>query len=523
MGGMGLGAMGGMGGFGAMGGMGAPSATMGGMGGFGAPSNAMGGMGAPPAAMGGMGGFGAPSNVMGGMGAPPAVMGGMGGFGAPSNAMGGMGGMSFASLMGGMGAPPAMGGMSFNVPPTHTHEDAVEDLAKTVGATRDAMRDEIRPVHAEQFLIANAAAVGEPVLRVIAVSHMPCGHCRQFLSEIRGAAGIRILVTSDAADGCAAEWRTLASLLPRSFGPHDLLPKDAPRPRATQQPPRRSRQRRRQWLRRRGPRGALEGRRGGCSARAVQRRVRLYVRGAILGFKRSKSNQYESTSLLQVEGVITKEDVSYYAGKRIAYVYKAKTKSSCTTFRCIWGKVTRPHGNSGVVRAQFWSNLPATSMGSNCQNSEANDIATVEILIEILQSTLTVEMHRHGNEFHMEVSVVAALQEFQLVEVEYVPEKPDLGADNPLLLGALASVEKFSLTDHSATARVEVPVITNLGLMPRKVSKVVIVDGGLMGSGIATALILSHYPVILKEVDEKFLNAGIDRIKGSCRECEVEA
>ncbi|KAI5007512.1 hypothetical protein ZWY2020_051969 [Hordeum vulgare] len=48
------------------------------------------------------------------------------------------------------------------------------------------------------------------------------------LEEIRGAAGIRILVTSDAADGCAAEWRTLVSLLPCPFGPHNVLPKDAP-------------------------------------------------------------------------------------------------------------------------------------------------------------------------------------------------------------------------------------------------------------------------------------------------------
>ncbi|KAK1666715.1 hypothetical protein QYE76_054874 [Lolium multiflorum] len=83
-------------------------------------------------------------------------------------------------------------------------------------------------VHAEQFLITNAAAAGERALRAIAVSHMPCGHCRQFLQEIRGAAGIRILVTSDADDGCAPEWRAVASLLPRPFGPHDLLPKDAP-------------------------------------------------------------------------------------------------------------------------------------------------------------------------------------------------------------------------------------------------------------------------------------------------------
>lgn len=61
----------------------------------------------------------------------------------------------------------------------------------------------------------------------------------------------------------------------------------------------------------------------------------------------------------------------------------------------------------------------------------------------------------------------------------------------------------------------KVPGITDLGLMPRKISKVAILGGGLMGSGIATALILSNYPVILKEVNEKFLNAGIDRVKAN--------
>lgn len=35
-----------------------------------------------------------------------------------------------------------------------------------------------------------------------------------------------------------------------------------------------------------------------------------------------------------------------------------------------------------------------------------------------------------------------------------------------------------------------------------------------MGSGIATALILSNYPVVLKEVNENFLQAGIGRVKG---------
>ncbi|KAL6607812.1 hypothetical protein ACP70R_040875 [Stipagrostis hirtigluma subsp. patula] len=69
----------------------------------------------------------------------------------------------------------------------------------------------------------------------------------------------------------------------------------------------------------------------------------------------------------------------------------------------------------------------------------------------------------------------------------------------------------------SQRATLKVPGVTDLGLMPRNVTKVAVVGGGLMGSGIATALILSHYPVILKEVDEKFLNAAIGRIKVNLR------
>ncbi|KAL0336791.1 UNVERIFIED_CONTAM: 60S ribosomal protein L35a-3 [Sesamum calycinum] len=93
-------------------------------------------------------------------------------------------------------------------------------------------------------------------------------------------------------------------------------------------------------------------------------RVRLYVRGTILGYKRSKSNQYPNTSLIQIEGVNTQEEVAWYRGKRMAYIYKAKVKKNGSHYRCIWGKVTRPHGNSGVVRAKFKSNLPPKSMGA---------------------------------------------------------------------------------------------------------------------------------------------------------------
>ncbi|CAL5343341.1 unnamed protein product [Camellia sinensis] len=60
-----------------------------------------------------------------------------------------------------------------------------------------------------------------------------------------------------------------------------------------------------------------------------------------------------------------------------------------------------------------------------------------------------------------------------------------------------------------------VPGITDRGLIPRRISKVSIFGGGLMGSGIATALILSNYPVVLKEVNENFLQAGVGRVRAN--------
>jgi large subunit ribosomal protein L35Ae len=94
-------------------------------------------------------------------------------------------------------------------------------------------------------------------------------------------------------------------------------------------------------------------------------RVRLYVKGQILGYKRSKANQYNHTALLSIDGVVTKKEVDWYAGKRVAYIYKASTLKQGTKFRCIWGKVMRSHGNTGTVKAKFRSNLPPCSLGAS--------------------------------------------------------------------------------------------------------------------------------------------------------------
>ncbi|KAK7272698.1 hypothetical protein RJT34_29472 [Clitoria ternatea] len=61
----------------------------------------------------------------------------------------------------------------------------------------------------------------------------------------------------------------------------------------------------------------------------------------------------------------------------------------------------------------------------------------------------------------------------------------------------------------------KVPGVTDVGLKPRNVKKTAVIGGGLMGSGIATALILGNVHVILKEINSEYLLKGIKTIEAN--------
>ncbi|KAL1991625.1 hypothetical protein VTN49DRAFT_4933 [Thermomyces lanuginosus] len=92
---------------------------------------------------------------------------------------------------------------------------------------------------------------------------------------------------------------------------------------------------------------------------------RLYVKGRHLSYQRGKRNTNPNTSLIKIEGVDDTNAARFYLGKKVAFVYRAKREIRGSKIRVIWGKITRTHGNSGVVRAQFRHNLPPKTFGAS--------------------------------------------------------------------------------------------------------------------------------------------------------------
>jgi enoyl-CoA hydratase/3-hydroxyacyl-CoA dehydrogenase len=72
-------------------------------------------------------------------------------------------------------------------------------------------------------------------------------------------------------------------------------------------------------------------------------------------------------------------------------------------------------------------------------------------------------------------------------------------------------VHMFFATRNTAS----IPGVTDRGLKPRRIAAVGVIGGGLMGAGIAAACALNGISVLLKEVNQQFLDGGIGRVRAN--------
>ncbi len=78
------------------------------------------------------------------------------------------------------------------------------------------------------------------------------------------------------------------------------------------------------------------------------------MEATIVNFRRGRHTQRTNQFLLVIEGVDSRAKASQFIGKRV--VWKSKSGKE------IFGKITSPHGNKGVLRARFSKGLPGTAL-----------------------------------------------------------------------------------------------------------------------------------------------------------------
>jgi large subunit ribosomal protein L35Ae len=78
------------------------------------------------------------------------------------------------------------------------------------------------------------------------------------------------------------------------------------------------------------------------------------MKGKVVQFRRGRHTVHERHFLIEVQGIDSREKAAKLAGKEVSWTSPAG--------KVIKGKVSRPHGNKGVVRAIFEKGLPGQAV-----------------------------------------------------------------------------------------------------------------------------------------------------------------
>ena len=83
------------------------------------------------------------------------------------------------------------------------------------------------------------------------------------------------------------------------------------------------------------------------------------MKAMLLNYRRGRHTQTTNQLLLGVEGCETKAMASRFIGKRV--VWRSPSGKE------IFGRITQPHGNRGVLRARFSRGLPGDALGGKAE------------------------------------------------------------------------------------------------------------------------------------------------------------
>lgn len=81
--------------------------------------------------------------------------------------------------------------------------------------------------------------------------------------------------------------------------------------------------------------------------------------GKVIQFRRGRHTIHKRHFLIEISGVVKKEDAEKFVGKEVSWVSPAG--------KIINGKVSGVHGNKGLVRAIFEKGLPGQAVATKVE------------------------------------------------------------------------------------------------------------------------------------------------------------